>query len=146
MKLYLQCGQNALALAMLDQLLGREPNNAEFVVSKGIAQMGLGQYDAAIATLTRALSLDPSNPAARINRAISGLRAGHLDAARADYQELLKRFPNEFHVLYGLAEIAWREQDTNAAIEFSQRYLATGVPESAEYILVSYRLRRLQAR
>jgi tetratricopeptide (TPR) repeat protein len=131
---------------MLDQLLSREPNNPEFLQSKGIAHIGLWQYDAAIANLTRALSLDPSNPGARINRAIACFRAGQLDAARADYQELLKRFPNAFQVLFGLAEIASRKQDTNAAIEFYERYLANGVPESEEYNLVSYRLKRLQAR
>lgn len=145
-RLYLQCEQFALALAMLDQLLSREPNNPEFLQSKGIAHIGLWQYDAAIANLTRALSLDPSNPGARINRAIACFRAGQLDAARADYQELLKRFPNAFQVLFGLAEIASRQQDTNGAIEFYERYLANGVPESEEYNLVSYRLKRLQAR
>jgi tetratricopeptide (TPR) repeat protein len=74
------------------------------------------------------------------------LRAGQLDAARVDYQELLKRFPNKFEVLYGLAEIASRKQDTNAAIEFYQRCLSKGIPESDEYKLVSYRLKRLKGR
>jgi TolA-binding protein len=49
------------------------------------------------------------------------LRAGQLDTARAYFQELLERFPNSFQALYGLAEIALRKQDTNAAIEFYQR-------------------------
>jgi tetratricopeptide (TPR) repeat protein len=145
-KLYLRRGHYAVALEMLDQSLVREPNNPGFVLSKGIAQMELWQFRAAIVTLTLALSLDPSNPEARIRRASCCLRAGQLDAARADYQELLKRFPNKFQVLYGLAEIASRKQDTNTAIEFYQRYLVNGVPESEEYKLVSYRLKRLQAR
>jgi tetratricopeptide (TPR) repeat protein len=146
MQLYLQCEQYALALPLLDQLLSREPDNPGFLQSKGIAHIGLWQWDAAIATLTRALALDPSNPGARINRAIARLHAGHLEDARADYQELLKRFPNAFQVLYGLAEIASRKQDTNTAIEFYQRYLANGLPESDEYKLVSYRLKSLQPR
>jgi tetratricopeptide (TPR) repeat protein len=145
-KLYLRRGHYAVALEMLDQLLVREPNNPGFVLRKGIAQMELWQYRAAIVTLTLALSLDPSNPEARIRRASCCLRAGQLDAARADYQELLDRFPNKFQVLFGLAEIASRKQETNAAVAFYQRCLANCVPESEEYNLVSYRLKRLQAR
>jgi predicted Zn-dependent protease len=92
----LRRGHYAVALEMLDQLLVREPNNPEFVLSKGIVQMELWQFRAAIVTLTQSLSLDPSNPDARIRRASCCLRAGQLDAARVDYQELLKRFPNKF--------------------------------------------------
>jgi tetratricopeptide (TPR) repeat protein len=146
MRLYLQCEQYALALPLLDQLLSREPNNPEFLQSKGIAHMGLWQYDAAIAALTRSLALNPSDPAIRVNRAIACLRAGRLDEARADYQELLKRFPNAFQVLYGLGEIASRQQETNAAIRFYERYLANGIPGSDEYKLVAYRLKRLEAK
>jgi tetratricopeptide (TPR) repeat protein len=108
--------------------------------------MGLQQYDAAAATFTRSLALVPSDPAARINRAISFLRGGRLDAARADYQDLRKRFPNAYQVLYGLAEIAWRKQDTNTALELYQRYVSAGVPESDEYKLVCERLEGLHAR
>ena len=82
----------------------------------------------------------------RIRRASCCLRAGQLDAARADYQELLKRFPNKFQVLCGLAEIASRKRETNDAVALYQRCLDNCVTESEEYNLVSYRLKRLQAR
>ena len=145
-RLYLQYEQYEPALALLDRLLSREPNNPEFLSGKGSAEIGLGRYEAAIATLTTAVSVAPTNAAAQINRAMACLRAGQLDAARASYQELLDRFPNSFQALYGLAEVALRKQATNAAIEFYQRYLSNSIPQSDEYKLVSSRLKQLRGR
>ena len=145
-RLCLQGEQYAQALTLLEALLQREPNSREFLSNKGIAEMGLQQYDAAAASFTRALTVAPSDPAARINRAISFLRGGQLDAARADYQDLRKRFPNSYQVLYGLGEIAWRKQDTNTAVELYQRYVSASVPGSDEYRLVCERLETLHAR
>jgi tetratricopeptide (TPR) repeat protein len=155
MQLYLQFKQYTLALPLLDQLLTLQPDNPELLQSKALAHFGLQEYEEAIATFTQVLDRDPLNPSARINRANACLRAtqidpngaasaGRLDQARADYQELLKHFPKAYQVLYGLAEIAWRKQETNAAIEFSHQYLANATPGSDEYKLVSERLRQLQ--
>jgi hypothetical protein len=47
-------------------------------------------------------------------------------------------------VVFGLGEIAWRRQDTNAAIRFYQECLALGLPASPESNLVAERLRQLK--
>jgi tetratricopeptide (TPR) repeat protein len=145
-QLYLQSGQYQPALVVLDRLLAREPHNPELLSNKGLAETELARYDLAIATLTTALSLAPSNPAVRLNRAIANLRAGKLEAAEADYQPLLKAAPNSYKVLFGLGEIAWRRQDTNAAIRFYEDCLARGSPSSAEHALVADRLKRLKGK
>jgi tetratricopeptide (TPR) repeat protein len=143
-QLYLQGMQFQPALAVLDRLLSREPHNPELLSNKGLAEMQLSRYDAAISTLTSALALAPSNQVVRLNRAIACLRAGQLDAARADYEQLLQTSPYSYKVVFGLGEIAWRRQDTNAAIRFYQECLALGLPASPESNLVAERLRQLK--
>ncbi len=120
-ELYLQCERYGPAVELLDRLLEREPNDANLLLFKGSAELGLGRYVAAIETLTKALELAPSNPAARINRAIASLRAGRFDDARGDYEQLVGQFPNSVPVLYGLAEVAWHKGETNAAIALYKR-------------------------
>jgi tetratricopeptide (TPR) repeat protein len=143
-QLYLQCGRFAPALALLDQLLAQSPNDPSLLLYKGSAEIGLAHFPDAIATLTKALTFAPASPAARINRAIACLRSGQLDAARDDYEELLQHFPNSPPVLFGLGEIAWRRQDTNAAIGLYERYLASTALGSDESKLVSARLKSLR--
>jgi hypothetical protein len=46
--------------------------------------------------------------------------------------------------LFGLGEIAWRRQDTNAAIPFYQQCLFLGLPASPEGQLVADRLKQLK--
>ena len=143
-QLYLQEQQYQPALAVLERLLSREPHNPELLSNKGLAEMQLARYAAAITTLTTALALAPSNQVVRLNRAIACLRAGQLDAAQADYQQLLQTSPRSYKVLFGLGEIAWRRQDTNAAIQFYQQCLSLGLPASAERKLVADRLKQLK--
>jgi tetratricopeptide (TPR) repeat protein len=143
-QLYLQGRQYQPALAVLDRLLDREPQNPELLSNKGLAELQLARYAAAITTLTTALALAPSNQVVRLNRAIACLRAGELEAARADYQQLFQASPRSYKVVFGLGEIAWRRQDTNAAIRFYQQCLALGLPASPESKLVAERLRQLK--
>ncbi len=145
-QLYLQARQYQAALAVLEGLLAREPANPELLSNKALAEMELSRYDAAIATLNSALALAPSNQIVRLNRAIANLRAGNLDAAQADYQLLLPTAPDSYKVLFGLAEVAWRRQDTNAAIQFYQKCLAHSIPASADHKLVAGRLRQLKGK
>jgi tetratricopeptide (TPR) repeat protein len=143
-QLYLQSMQYQPALTVLDRLLSREPHNPELLSNKGLAEMQLSRYDAAITTLTTALSFAPSNQVVRLNRAIACLRAGQLDAAQADYEQLFQTSPHSYKVVFGLGEIAWRRQNTNAAIQFYQKCLALGLPASPEGKLVAERLRQLK--
>jgi uncharacterized ferritin-like protein (DUF455 family) len=43
-----------------------------------------------------------------------------------------------------LGVIAWRQHDTNAALQFYQQYLSNGIPESAQYRLASERIKQLK--
>ena len=131
-------------LILLEGLLQSEPDRQELLRRKGLAQIQLQEYAAAISTLSRALSLDPADNEARLNRARAYFESGQLEAAWADYQALLSTANEARNALFGLAGIAWRKQDTNAAAEFYEQYLAKAAPQSREYAVAAERLRQLK--
>ena len=143
------CGNNRQfrgELGVLGELLRREPHDVKLLARKGWAELQLSKCDEASETLTQVLALDRSNEEARLHRAIAFLRAGRLEAAREDYQELLKTTASSQDALFGLGAIAWRKQDTNAAIELYEQYLSNGVPGLAQYRAAAARLRQLKAK
>jgi tetratricopeptide (TPR) repeat protein len=132
-------------LALLDELLRRVPDRPEWLVKKGLAELQLEKYDAAIATLTRALALTPSDNEARAVRALACLGADQLEAARSDYQELLKTPGTAPNASFGLGAIAWRQRDTNAAIQWYQQYLSNSLPDSPQHLVAAERLKQLKS-
>jgi tetratricopeptide (TPR) repeat protein len=133
-------------LSVIDALLARDPNDVSLLAQKGWCELHSAKFDSAVATLSRVLSLEPSNAEARLHRAIALFSAGKLDAARADYQELLKREAYAQSARFGLAAIARRRQDTNAAIEFYQQFLSNSVPGTRIYRAAVQQLGRLEGR
>jgi tetratricopeptide (TPR) repeat protein len=139
-----QNGQYEKELVVLDEVLGREPNDLKLWVRKGRCELRLARFDAAAATLTRVLARDRANAQARLYRATALLGAGQLEAARDDYQELLKTDTYAQNARFGLGAVARRQQDTNAAIALFQEYLTNSVPGSPEYRAAATRLKRLK--
>jgi len=140
-------GQNSQfgkELAVLDELLSREPHDLKLLAKKGWCELQLARFDAAAATLTRVLSRDRSNAEARLHRAVALFATGQLEAARGDYQELLKTGPYAQNARFGLGAIARRQQDTNAAMELYREYLSNSVPGSPEHRAAAQRLKRLK--
>ncbi len=131
-------------LAVLDELVSREPNDLKLLAKKGWCELQLARFDAAAATLTRVLARDRSNAEARLHRAVALFAAGQLEAARDDYQELLNRGPYAQNARFGLGAIARRQQDTNAAIDLYQEYLSNSVPGSPGYRAAAQRLKQLK--
>jgi tetratricopeptide (TPR) repeat protein len=130
-------------LAAIEELLKREPNRPEWLSQKGLAELQLSRYDSAIATFTAALSLAPTDENARLSRAIARLGANQLDAARDDYQQLLKSRTCSANALFGLGTVAWRKQETNAAITFYRQYLTNAITGSPQVAVATTRLREL---
>jgi tetratricopeptide (TPR) repeat protein len=131
-------------LALLDAVVSLEPNDLKLLAKKGRCELRLSRFDAAAATLTRVLSRDQSNAEARLYRATAWLEAGQLEAARDDFQGLLTTGPYAQNARFGLGAIAWRQQNTNAAIELYREYLSNSVPGSPEYRAAAQRLKRLK--
>jgi tetratricopeptide (TPR) repeat protein len=140
---YAQNGMHEQQLATIEELLKREPNRPEWLSQKGLAELQLSRYDLAIATLTSALSLAPTDENARLSRAIARLGADQLDAARDDYQQLLTSRTCSANALFGLGTVAWRKQETNAAIAFYRQYLTNAIAASPQVAVATTRLREL---
>jgi tetratricopeptide (TPR) repeat protein len=140
---YSQNGMHEQQLTTIEELLKREPNRPEWLSQKGLAEMQLGRYDSAIATLTTALSVAPTDDNARLSRAVARLGADQLDAARDDYCQLLNSKTCSANALYGLGTIAWRKQETNAAIAYYQGYLTNAIDGSPQFSVASQRLREM---
>lgn len=142
---YAQNGLHEQQLAVIEDLLKREPNRPEWLDQKGLAELQLGRYESAIATLTTALSLAPTDDNAHLSRAVARLGADQLDAARDDYLQLLNSKTCSANALFGLGTIAWRKQETNTAIAYYQGYLTNATTSSPQAIIASQRLRDMRA-
>jgi tetratricopeptide (TPR) repeat protein len=143
-ELYTQGAQFPSALALLEELVRREPSRGEYVVRKGFAELQSGKYEAARATLTTALAAAPGNENARLYRALAALGADQLEAARADYQELLQSSGHWQNALFGLGAVAWRSGDTNAAIGYYERYISNSPARGMQHAEAVERLKQLR--
>jgi tetratricopeptide (TPR) repeat protein len=143
---YSESGMHEQQLAVIDELLKREPNRPEWLEQKGLAELQLGRYDASIATLTTALSLAPADENARLSRAIARLGADRLDAAREDYQQLLNSKTCSANALFGLGTVAWRKHETNSAVAYYQQYLTNAIAGSPQTSVAIERLHGLESR
>jgi tetratricopeptide (TPR) repeat protein len=142
--LFEQSGQLTRELETLDQLLKRDPNNGAWLAKKGGVQVQLSSFAEAVATLTKALAMAPADQEARLHRAVAYLGNQQLEPARRDYEELLKAREFKHLALFGLGEIAWREQNTNQVIEMYQQYLSNAVPRTVQYALATERLNAIK--
>jgi len=138
-----KCFTNALR-AVEHQLL-LNTNDTVALVNQGYLRIQNGEFAEAIPPLTRALALETNNYTAQLNRAIAYLSSGQLDEARGDYAALEKVYPKAYQVDYGLADVAWRKQETNNAVHYYELYLANAPTNSDESKTISERLNHLKS-
>jgi tetratricopeptide (TPR) repeat protein len=144
-QVYMKYGQYSNALTTVNQQLQLSPTNTTTLVNKGYICIQVGAFEQAIPPLTRVLEVETNNYSALLNRAIASLRAKKLTAAQHDYELLQKSFPTSHQIYFGLAEIAWQQKDTNAAVRNYQLYLANAPTNTTEFQQVSERLKELKS-
>lgn len=96
------------AIADFNQLLEREPENANAYLGRAIAHRNLEQYQDAIADYDESLRLNPTNPNAYLGRGIAKRRMQDDKGAIEDYTEAL-RYNEDYGQAYynrGLSKIA----------------------------------------
>lgn len=89
-----QQGSYAEAIALLSQLLRRDPLNAIDYNNRGLVYFQAGKFDSAIADYNKALELNPHLANAYNNRANYYAACGNLVAAIADYDQALDLNPS----------------------------------------------------
>jgi tetratricopeptide (TPR) repeat protein len=131
---------------VLRQILARNANHPQALLTQGALYIQLGRFSNAIPPLDQLLELAPQNAAGRLNRAIAHLQNGNLDQARKDYQQLLDELPRPPHAIYfGLGEIAWQKKDFREATEHYEAYLRAAPPETEEAREVARRLEAIHS-
>jgi tetratricopeptide (TPR) repeat protein len=128
-KVYLDFGLYTNALRTVEQQLQAKPEDQAALFYKGNVCLQLNSFAEAIPPLTRLIDLETNNFSkthylAQFMRAKAYLGEGKLNEAKQDYLTLSKALPHEFPVYFDLAGIAYREQDTNAAVQYYQLYKA----------------------
>jgi tetratricopeptide (TPR) repeat protein len=134
------------ALKVIEIQLAQTPEDPQWLLSKGYAQLQIGAYDQAISAMTRVLEITTNNSTARFNRAIAYLQSDKLNEAHADYVALQTDYTNSYPIAYGLAEIAWRQHATNDAIKNYQIYLANAPTNTTEFKTVQERVAQLRGK
>jgi predicted Zn-dependent protease len=129
---------------VLTKMLQTDPDNNLLLLNLGAVRIQGSNYVGALIPLDQILRLDPKNDAARLNRAIARLQSNQLDGARDDYAALLKKFPDNYAIHYGLGEIARRRNDTRTAIEHFENYLRLVPPDAPEARGVAEQLKLLK--
>jgi tetratricopeptide (TPR) repeat protein len=140
---YSESARYSNALSIIDRQLNLRPEDQSALLNKGFLYIQLNAFDDAIRTMTQLLAVT-NRPDALLNRAIAYLRAEQLDPAQKDYESLQKLVPSARQVDYGLAEIAFRRKDTNAAIARCESYLSNAIPGAAETQFMENRLKELR--
>ncbi|HLH56813.1 MAG TPA: tetratricopeptide repeat protein [Verrucomicrobiae bacterium] len=128
-KVYMDFGLYTNALQAIERQLQIRPDDPGALFSKGNACLQLNEYEKAIDPLTRVVGLETNNFSkahylAQFMRAKAYLGLGKLGEAKQDYIALSHALPKEFPVYFDLAEIAYREKDTNAVRQYYQLYKA----------------------
>jgi tetratricopeptide (TPR) repeat protein len=142
--LYAESGRNDRELELLVALSARVKPEAGLLTRRGLAEFRLGRNKQAAETLTRALDLSPEDVQARLLRAVVRFDGGQTDAARADYELLLKNPAAAQPALFGLGNMAWSAQDTNAAIRYYERFMSNNAAMTPQAGVVSERLRQMK--
>ena len=130
----------------LRQVLARNANHPQALLTQGALYIQLGRFSNAIPPLDHLLELAPQNAAGRLNRAIAHLQSGNLPQAQQDYRQLLDDLPRVPHAIYfGLGEIAWRQKNFQEAKEHYEAYLRIAPPETEEARGVAQRLEAIHS-
>jgi tetratricopeptide (TPR) repeat protein len=115
-QVYTQTGQRAAAHAFLDDILARDPQNAEALRLRGALLQLDGEDEEAARALRAAIAADPADPAAYLALAALHQAAGRADEAAAATAEGLAAAPDDPLLLLSHADQLNRHGDHAGAL------------------------------
>jgi len=131
------------ALAQANHALQLKAQNPSGLYLKGYALLQLRDYEHALAPLSDLLAVE-TNPPASLARGFAYLQLSNLDAARQDFERAAQSLTNAYPVFFNLAEIAYRQRDTAAAIKYGEFYLSNAPPNLPNAQIVKAHLLELR--
>lgn len=93
------------AIALLDQAIQTDPNNAKYLAERGYNHYEIGKFTSAIADLSSALKLNPRDDDALATRGWAYLEINRLNRAETDFKNAAKLNPGNEDATDGLAEL-----------------------------------------
>ncbi|WP_181919235.1 tetratricopeptide repeat protein [Alkalilimnicola ehrlichii] len=123
------------AVAVLEPLAERRPDNASVGINLAIAHRELGDDEAAKKRLEKVLARNPEHPEAHNLYAIQLRRLGQFDDARTAYQRVLELAPEHRHAHLNLAILCdIYLHDLECAQTYYDRYLTLSNKEDNEVL------------
>ncbi len=132
----IQAGRLAEALAILDDLLERRPQDYDLMTWRGVALLDAGQVEAARAALAHA-EQHTARPEAWYWRGVLEMRAGDATAARSALKRALAASTRHSPSLEALAVLALNEGDAAAALDALKLALDADAERGVTHLLVA---------
>ena len=122
-------GDYGAAIAVINQILSRDPENTDALILASQCHSLLGHYDQAVAFDRKAVKAHPDNPQAWMTLAFDLANLGDMEAAEEAYRKAAELDPKRASAWYKLATIAARRGDMEEALAHLEKACA----ESEEY-------------
>jgi SAM-dependent methyltransferase len=110
-------GMLVQAVAMYNQVLEQEPDNADAVHLLGVAAAQSGQHDLAVEFIRRAIVLNPAAPQFYQNLSVSLRELGNSAALTQCLREAVRHCPNDATVHRLLGDVLKQQGDLDGAAE-----------------------------
>jgi tetratricopeptide (TPR) repeat protein len=149
-KVFMDFGSYTNAMNTIEQQLRLHPNDPRALFYKGNACLQMNDFQHAIEPLTIVMNQETNNFSkahylAQFMRAKAYLGMGKLNESKADYEILSKALPKEFPVYFDLGEIAYRQNDSRAAVQYYELYKANAPTNFTDELkLANSRLQELK--
>jgi tetratricopeptide (TPR) repeat protein len=128
-------GDYTNALAAANQALQLKPLDPDALYWKGYSLMLLKDYEGALPLLTQSLTTQ-TNSRTAITLGLAHTQLGNLDAARQAYEHATQSGGNAYEAYFRLAQVAYLQKDTNAAIRYIELCRSNTVPSLLQARLV----------
>ena len=120
----------AEAREIYQNVLTREPRNAEAVANLGICLCCVGSTLPGLRTITHSIALEPRNPVRHTTLARMFQLLGRFAESEAAYRNALAVDPNNLGILSELSQVVAAQERLDEALQLAERVLALA-PDSA---------------
>jgi tetratricopeptide (TPR) repeat protein len=131
------------ALAAANQALQLNPLDPDALFWKGCSLMMLKDYGSALPLLDQSLTTRTDSRTAQA-LGFTQVQLGNLDAARQAYERIAQSGSNAYLGYFRLAQVAYHQKDTNAAIKYVELYRSNTPPNLLDSPLVDAILAELR--
>jgi tetratricopeptide (TPR) repeat protein len=140
---FIRLADSTNALAAANQALQLKPLDPDALFWKGCSLMLLKDYEGAIPVLSQSLAIQ-TNSRTAMTLGFTYVQLGNLDAARQAYECAAQSRTNAYQAYFRLAQVAHRQKDTNAALNYIELYRSKTPPNLLNTGLVDYILGELR--